>query len=548
MKGSKYATGVAQLLLPVLILWNLFLFVIKDHFYPLFTPEVAQSLLALTLLAAPLSLLSLAKRRGYYAAALAALLVLFIDFMVEPAIQLHKLALVGLFIVLYLAVLKLRDTFYLPAASALSVMLLATVFLLLRQPPTTIAAFDTSGPVADTAPPRLIHIVLDEHLGIEGFPNALPSGRIMKERVKEFYKHRGFQLYGNAYGHYCNTFDAVPSLLNFTREPTPKQFVSGDEGSYVVTKNRYFELLKERGYRLHVIGAGYLDFCAHTTALTADCQQYRFTSWTSIAALDVPITDKAVYLLRSFVTGYPRYQRLRQLYDQFWRPVLVRNGAFVGRLVDSMWITSPAHTYTSNAMQIVDRTWNNILSLPHGHAAFIHLMLPHFPYSFGANCAARPLLKWEENMEHVPTAQRTAHLQAERYQLYFEQMDCVLALLDDLLDRLRQAGMLDDSIILIHGDHGSRLAIRDPTIEAMPLTESDLLDYFSLLYAAKIPGSPARYDVTPAPVEDLLIHSLGLSVPVKGPASAMPAPHYVFLRNFVGSREYLVVPYPAGSP
>jgi hypothetical protein len=521
---------------------------VKDHLYPLFSPEVAVSLFTLAVLGSSISLLSLAKRRAYYAAAIAALLVFFVDFMIEPSMQLHKLALIGLFIVLYTAIWKLGRTFYLPAAAALSVMLFTTIILLIQESRPEVAAFDTSGSVIRDAPPRLIHLVLDEHLGVEGFPQSHPFGRTMKERVKDFYTNRGFQLYGNAYGHYCNTFDAVPNLLNFTREPIPKQFVSGEEGSYVVTRNRYFELLKERGYRLHVISAGYLDFCAQTTALIADCQQYHFTSWESVAALNLPVTDKAVFLMLSTVTAYPRYQRLQQLYETAWRPVLRKDGSYFSRLADAMWIPPPAHTYTSNAMQTVERTWGNILSLPHGHAAFIHLMLPHFPYSFGRNCATRPLLEWKENLEHVPREQRTEHIQAERYQLYFEQMDCVLALIDNLLDRLRQAGMLDDSIILVHGDHGSRLAIRDPSIDAMPLTDSDLLDYFSLLYAAKIPGSPARYDVTPTPVEDLLIHSLRLPVSVKEPASTMPAPHFVFLRNVVGSPEYLVVPYPAISP
>lgn len=540
--------AVAAFLLPILVIWNLFLFVIKDRLYPLFSTEVALSLFALALLAGFISLLSLANRRAYYAAAVSALLVFFVDFMVEPSMQLHKFALLALFILFYIAILKLGRALYLPAAAALSVMLIATVVLSMQQAQPGIAAFDTSDPVGDGAPPRLIHLLLDEHLGVEGFPSTHPFGRLMKERVKEFYTNRGFQLYGNAYGHYCNTFDAVPGLLNFTREPTPKQFVSGDEGSYVVTRNRYFELLKERGYRLHVLGAGYLDFCAQTMALTADCQQAYFMSWASVAALDVPTADKAIFLLRSFVTGYPRYQRLQQLYDTSWRPALARNGAYLSRLADSIWITPPAHTYASNAMQTIERTWENILSLPHGHAAFIHLMLPHFPYSFGQNCATRPLLEWEENMEHVPQEERTVQLQAERYRLYFEQMDCMLTLLDNLLDRLQQAGKLDDSIILVHGDHGSRLAIRDPTVDAMPLTDSDLLDYFSLLYAVKMPGSPALYDVTPRPVEDLLIQSLRLPVSPKGPVSAGPAPHFVFLRNFVGSPEYLVVPYPAISP
>lgn len=542
------ATDVVQLLLPVLILWNWFILVLKDNDYPLLSPEVALSLLALTVPGAFLSLIWLTKRRGYYAGAIAAFLVLFVDFMAESTMQLHKFVLVGLFILAYIAISKLGRTFYLPAVSALSVMLVTTVFLLLQQSSPEIAAFETSGPVTDEAPTRLIHLVLDEHLGIEGFPKSLPFGRIMKERVKAFYQNRGFRLHGGAYSHYCNTYDAIPDLLNFTREPTPKQFVSGEGAAYVLVQNRYFELLKARRYRLHVIGVEYLDLCAHARELTTDCQSYHLSGWRSVAALDVPIEDKTAFLLRSFVTRYQRYQRFQHFYATSWRPILAHHADYLSRLVDSTWIAAPAHTYAANAMEVIDRIWDNVVALPRGHAAFIHLMLPHFPYTFAQNCRTRPIHEWKEKMDDVPNGQRTAQLQAERYQLYFEQMDCLLTLLGNLLDRLQQTGMLEDSIILIHGDHGSRLAIRDPTADAMPLTDSDLRDYFSLLYAVKRPGEQARYDDSPAPIEDLLIDSLRLPVSVRYSGSIMPPPHFVFLWPSAGRREYLPVPYPTISP
>jgi hypothetical protein len=76
--------------------------------------------------------------------------------------------------------------------------------------------------------------------------------------------------------------------------------------------------------------------------------------------------------------------------------------------------------------------------------------------------------------------------------------------LDELFDRMRAAGVYDDSIILLHGDHGSRIVMTEPTAENHhALTEQELVDAFSTLFAMKVPGKPGGYDKSPRPLEQL---------------------------------------------
>ena len=532
-----------ETLLPALILWNLFLFVLNDHVYTLVSPEVALSLSVLALIAVPFSLLSLARWHGYYAVGIAALLVLFVDYRFESALDLNKYALVFLFIAFFALAMKLRANLYTPLAAGLVVMLVTTCFLLLKQPSPGIAAFDLSGPVPDGAPPRLIHLVLDEHIGIEGFPNSIEFGTVMKEKVKAFYRDRDFLLFGGAYGHYADTYDAISNLVNFSREPTIKSFISGGEAPFILTRNRYFELLAQRRYRLHVVGTRFLDLCTNARALTSDCQSYHFSEWKSISKLDISLSEKMEFVLRSFVSEYPRYKRLQHLYETSCRPLMTGHGESLTTLADWVWIAPPAHPYSANAMQMIDEIWDNVVALPHGHAAFIHLMLPHFPYVYGPGCVTRPLQEWKEKMDDVQDGTRTKELQDSRYRLYFEQMDCVLMQLNKLFDRMKHAGIFDDSVIVIHGDHGSRLGIRDA--DARSLTPSDIIDYFSLLYTIKMPGKHGGYVPTRYPIEELLIDTLALPIAIRQSASNMPSPHFVFLRPHGEVMfEYHAVPYP----
>jgi phosphoglycerol transferase MdoB-like AlkP superfamily enzyme len=87
---------------------------------------------------------------------------------------------------------------------------------------------------------------------------------------------------------------------------------------------------------------------------------------------------------------------------------------------------------------------------------------------------------------------------------YFEQLECLYSELDHFFKRMREAGIYDDSIIIIHGDHGSRIFINEPTDKNQHLlTTQDLVDGFSTLFAMKLPGTAARYDKALVPLEQL---------------------------------------------
>jgi hypothetical protein len=154
--------------------------------------------------------------------------------------------------------------------------------------------------------------------------------------------------------------------------------------------------------------------------------------------------------------------------------------------------------------------WNDIASLPHGTALFAHLIIPHHPYVAHADCSIRPAsgdFLWYNNNRFLPSAEgptNTIASRQERHKLYFEQLGCLYLRLDELFDRMRAARIYDDSIIILHGDHGSRIGINEPTSKNQhTLTKQDLVDGFSTLFAMKLPGRPGGYDKSPWSLEQL---------------------------------------------
>jgi arylsulfatase A-like enzyme len=78
--------------------------------------------------------------------------------------------------------------------------------------------------------------------------------------------------------------------------------------------------------------------------------------------------------------------------------------------------------------------------------------------------------------------------------------------------QLERRGLLDDAIIVINGDHGSRIPRHFPsgaTRAAGLLDEADYRDTFSTLYAIKSPDVSPGYDAAPSPMVELLDHHLG---------------------------------------
>ena len=92
-----------------------------------------------------------------------------------------------------------------------------------------------------------------------------------------------------------------------------------------------------------------------------------------------------------------------------------------------------------------------------------------------------------------------------RYGLYLQQILCIRARLQDMFDRWRQTGVYDRMLIIIQGDHGSRIWLHNPIAANKDrLVPSDYTDGFSTLFAVKAPVLEPAYDTRMVAIQGLL--------------------------------------------
>lgn len=77
---------------------------------------------------------------------------------------------------------------------------------------------------------------------------------------------------------------------------------------------------------------------------------------------------------------------------------------------------------------------------PSGRYTLVHLLLPHNPYLLRSDCSSEPDV-------------RATDLR--------QQTDCTLLLLGRYVQLLEKLGRLEPSVVLVHGDHGAGLTLRD---------------------------------------------------------------------------------------
>jgi membrane-anchored protein YejM (alkaline phosphatase superfamily) len=70
--------------------------------------------------------------------------------------------------------------------------------------------------------------------------------------------------------------------------------------------------------------------------------------------------------------------------------------------------------------------------------------------------------------------------------------------MDEFLQHLAKAGVLENAVVVLHGDHGSRIVEWD-----QPEPSRDNIDKLSTLFAIRRPNEPAGYDPRQASVQTL---------------------------------------------
>lgn len=351
--------------------------------------------------------------------------------------------------------------------------------------PATKAA--TPGPA--TAEFALVHLILDEHIGLDGIPASVPRGEEMRAQLRDFYVGNGFRIFAGAYSESMRTVHAIPRAFSLEAASAWKK---GGRNGTTMADNRYFDALQSMGLRIDVSQTDWIDFCGH--AAVASCK-----TRTAGGLIDVgdklPVSDKATILIYRFAALSTIAQNVLRLYD-----VLAMGGRLAGFDPPMVQLLKRTVTSTPNAMASFDEVIGAARSLTPGKAIVAHLLLPHYPYVYDQQCGTRRLSDWLGRASAVPWE--------VRYDRYFDQVICTARKVDELLAAVAASPAAGKTVFLIHGDHGSRIMHVEPTVEHDgEFSGRDLVDGHAALFAVSAPGIEPGYDSGRYPLR-LLLHAL----------------------------------------
>jgi hypothetical protein len=450
--------------------------------YPLLRPELGYFYTGLLLLCAAMA--ALYSRRGPRGRAfLEALLI-----SVAVDMNMDSLWLTAGAFLVALAFVGLKRQSVLPFATVMGAVMLVLSLAGVGEKRQLIERTESprTRPAAQQPPgPAIVHIIFDEHTGFEGFADASAATAAMKSDLRQFYESRGFAMFGRAYSEHYFTANSIPQILNLGG-PAPEHVDPRRPATAGPT--RYLTLLRQRGYAVRIYQSEYLDLCK--SAVEESCTTY-----------DVLGAGSLLY------TPLNRRERGQVLFFKFLMlsDALVALDEKIPDLLELLYPERPieaplkplGYTWSIASALAMDRLIEDLHKAKPGEVYIAHLVLPHFPWAFDPSCNIRPLRDWDRRVV------RFAGQRRERG--YFDQIRCTLRKTDRLLDVLASSPAGRDSVVIIHGDHGSRNWLRIPSLKYFRVSQlSDYLAAYSTLFAVRSPGLPSTYVEAPAPVADLL--------------------------------------------
>lgn len=411
----------------------------------------------------------------------AGLITLFLDINTKwlPSFVLVLLGLTALLFLLRLSVMRLLAVF------GLVVLLTSLVGLGGSRP--VIAQEQRAQPRLRGDLPPVIHIILDEQIGIEGLKREGGDSARLAEAMKAAYLQRGFAVYGKAYSQHFHTFNAIPQELGLG-QPYIYRPVTGLH--WRVGPTPWLDRLARRGYAIRAYQSDYVDFCSLATV--ASCTTYSASTLAASLDYPIPVAQRAQLVLWKFAALSATTMRVLNGADRIYGRVMPAGSEGPAKLFEPQDLTTGLAS-----MLALDRLAADLRRARPGEMYFAHLLLPHYPYLFGADCTVLPVSQWRRRGSAVPMA--------ERRRRYNDQARCTLARVTGAIDGLAAAMPDRRFAAIIQGDHGSRLTQVEPlAANRARLTEADIVAGFSTFFAVHPIGGTPGYADGARPISSLL--------------------------------------------
>ncbi len=475
------------------------------HNYSFFSPEIFVGIGLLACLGAILGYLILGRTKAKVIV-IALLLTLYMDLQFAPVFvaagPFWSKALLPLIALGFLALsVWLRQHLTLLATTFFGTIVIST---LLFPPGGTSVHLSVNEQLdTDTALPPVVHIVLDEHIGIEGIPEDIEVGAELKRDLKAFFDRHGFYVFGKAFSRFYRSEWSLGHLFN-PDSMLDEEVVERVNARFVwkVRENDYFEGIQDAGYNINVYQFEHIDYCESVKRRLSSCLTYNVSSLGAIQNTSLTTMQKLRVISGFYVYYSSTYRFLRDAYGNLMRHFVAPQPPL------SQWHWERTQVGSIAAFETLDRLRHDLENrATGGQYYFAHLDLPHYPYMYDRDCRLKAPAEWAtRNLPHAlrqyaePTSFRT-----HNYQMYLDQMRCMYTKLGELLEVIESSEALKNTVVILHGDHGSRITMRAPRAKnRSTLTTQEMVDNFSTLFAISAPGIDAGYDRRLVPIQELL--------------------------------------------
>jgi hypothetical protein len=387
-----------------------------------------------------------------------------------------------------------------------SVLLLSVIFI---EPDNNISTYDLGnkdvqamnmGINLDKKLPNYVHIILDQHIGIDGMLVNTEERKTYVDSLVQRYLSYDFNVYSGAFNLFNQTNHSIPSILNFNLEPKSylihgKDYMGNDNR---MISNKLFNLLKNQGYKLNVYETDFINMCDNAKVTINKCVRY---SAGLLFNQDETLRNKILITLNEIATRY--------------RIVSAWNALHFSRIGNMLnmpfWSLSvpKGDRFGTSSLKILKQLGTDITKSSGGEAFIAHILLPHDPYIFDSKC----------NIV-VPHGGKYK----KEYKTYLSQLICTQEKVFELVELIKRNNLLNDTTIVIHSDHGSNLSKKNDM-------NYDKRDFHSSLFVEHIAGGSEGIQYRQHnPVVILLMKLLKKSFPDSITIPAIDEELYVYNR------------------
>jgi hypothetical protein len=358
---------------------------------------------------------------------------------------------------------------------------------------------DTGAPPSRALPP-IIHLVLDEHIAADAIPMEFDPNGALAGKIIRTYVDLGFQVYTRAFSRHFTTAPSLSHLVNLSSGAESLEFYAPT--TKALRANAYFSEMSKRGYRIDVLQTDYVNFCSSDDGANVErCVTYTLESPKAIEGTAIGTLPKARTIAGMYFQRSSLFKEWRKRYK-----AMARRSRAAGLDLPA-WPLRAGRMSTVSSMALLPMLQSELASVQPGTLYFAHLLLPHYPYAFDRHCAMRPSpVEWLTYKDAAlrPT-RNNSESRAERYALYLEQLECTTSRIGGILQEVLATEALRDAIVIVHGDHGSRINVTTPNQANLHrMHDVDFTDAFATHFAVRMPSAKAGVDTRSIAIDELL--------------------------------------------